>query len=180
MNSFYSAFLGFALIFLVGMKSKECIHPVPAVGRQEVIAVDGVAEFLVNTAHLNLMALKEGEEAIRKGTIEDIKAYGELMVRDKTNLLAEIRQLALARQVTLPEKLSEDNARSLEKLKSKSGVAFNKAFVKSIHCAHKQALKDFKKAASKLEDKEVSSFASKYINTINLQIIRIEKIKEKM
>ena len=180
LKTFYLAITGLMFFLHTKMISMQEVQSAPKMYRQEMVDSKDVADFLVNTTHLHLMALKEGEEAIEKGTVDNIKAYGELMVRDKTSLLVTIRELAQARQVVLPEKLSEDNAKDLERLKAKSGVDFNKAFVKMIYCAHKQALKDFQKAASNLEDKEVSTFASRYISTINLQIIRIEKIKERM
>ena len=144
------------------------------------ISSSDIAEFLVNSSDLHLTAVKEGEAAIEKGTVADIKAYGELIVKDQMILLLAIKELAKSRQINIPENLSEESEEDLEELRSKSGVAFNKAFLRMIESVEKQNLKDFQKAATKLEDKEISAFASRNIHLINLELIRLEKIKAKM
>ena len=174
-----SAFL-FLVLIQFGMIGKTKLEKAISNFDLEKPSSSDVVIFLVNSSDLHLMALKEGEEAVSRGTVADIKAYGELMVKDQTALLLEIKELAKSRQINIPEQLSEENAVDLEELRSKTGVAFNKAFIRMIESVQKQNLKDFKKAATRLEDREISTFASKHIYSINLQLLRLEKIKAKM
>ena len=174
-----SAFL-FLVLIQFGMIGKTKLEKAISNFDLEKPSSSDVVIFLVNSSDLHLMALKEGEEAVSRGTVADIKAYGELMVKDQTALLLEIKELAKSRQINIPEQLSEENAEDLEELRSKTGVAFNKAFIRMIESVQKQNLKDFKKAATRLEDREISTFASKHIYSINLQLLRLEKIKAKM
>lgn len=139
-----------------------------------------VADFLVSCHESHTMVLKGAEQAIDKGTVADVKAYGEFMLKEETILLSEIRDLAAAKNVDLPQQLNEDDSDDLAELSSKSGVAFNKAFLRLMESMHKHALRDFKRAVENLDDKEITTFAAKHIHSINLELIRLQKIKAKM
>lgn len=139
-----------------------------------------VSDFLVSCNESHTMVLKGAEQAIDKGTVADVKAYGEFMVKEETVVLSEIRELAANKNISLPQQLSEDGEDDLAELGSKSGVAFNKAFIRLMESMHKQSLKDFEKAVDKLDDKEITTFASKHIHSIKLELIRLEKIKARM
>lgn len=139
-----------------------------------------VEEFLITTAEQHMLTLQEGEVAIDQGTIAELKAFGELLVKEKSALLSEVRSMAAARNVVLPESLGKECSDELKELKTKKGVSFNKLFVKHMQRLHKQAFSEFTRASEHLADKEVAAFAAHHLNEIHLGLLRLEKMKRQL
>jgi putative membrane protein len=133
--------------------------------------------FLTEMTDARLMDREEGREAAKKGTTQQIKNYGALMIEEQTYLLSELREFAATKNITLPTKISEEKQNALKDLKEKSGVAFDKKFIKMIRIDHKRDVRKFKKA-SKCDDPELSSFATKHLPMIESHLQKIEQIKK--
>ena len=138
-----------------------------------------VSEFLVSNTEKRMLGILEGQVAIDKGTIPDIRAYGELMVKYETDILEQLKPLAAARNIVLPSQVSEKKLKGLNDLKSKTGQKFNKAYAKLMEDKHEEDIEVYK-SASKLPDSEISKFASTHVHTLDLQLQRIQKIKDKL
>ncbi len=136
-------------------------------------------DFLTKSTELGLMCVQLGNLAIDKGTIADVKAFGSLMVKEHTSHLTALKKLAENKKFTLPSEVNRDEKKQWEGLKSKTGVDFNKKFVAQMIFTNKQALKIYK-SGSQLKDHELAAFAGKQIHNINLHLLRINQIKDKM
>ncbi|HEY8936786.1 MAG TPA: DUF4142 domain-containing protein, partial [Cyclobacteriaceae bacterium] len=90
------------------------------------------AEFLVKAADATVVDIKEGRLAIQKGTTEDIREYGRLMVRDQNILLKEIKDIAEKKQVTLPSTIRQQKIQGTDELIDEYGKAFDKKFVRMM------------------------------------------------
>ena len=136
-------------------------------------------DFLTKSAELGLMCVQLGNLAIEKGTIADVKAFGALMVKEHNSHLVTLKKLAESKKFIIPSEVNRDGKKQWEGLKSKTGVHFNKKFVAQMIFANKQALKIYK-SGSQLKDHELAGFAGKQIHNINLHLLRINQIKDKM
>ena len=133
--------------------------------------------FLTNMTDARLMDREEGREAAKKGTTQEIKNYGELMIEEQTYLLNELQQFAATKNITLPTKISEEKQNALNDLKEKSGIAFDKKFIKMIRIDHKRDVEKFKKA-SRCDDTELSSFATEHLPMIESHLQKIEQFEK--
>lgn len=134
-------------------------------------------KFLRKIADARMMDWAEGELAAERGTKAEIKAYGERMVKEQDELMNEIKRLAGAENIVLPQALSKEKADALDDLKEKAGKDFDKLFTKMIIKDHKRDLKDFKRAA-KSDDPEISAFAKKYLPTIQDHLRDAQALKK--
>lgn len=133
--------------------------------------------FLTEMTDARLMDCEEGREAVKKGTTEEIRKYGQLMIDDQTYLLNELQKFAATKNITLPTEISEKKRNALKDLKEKSGADFDKKFIKMICIDHKRDVRKFKKEAE-CKDSESRAFASKHLPMIESHLQKIEQIKK--
>lgn len=134
-------------------------------------------KFLIEMTDARLMDREEGREAVKKGTTQEVKNYGQLMIDDQTYLLSELQKFAATKNITLPTTISEKKLKGLEKLKEKTGTDFDKKFIKMICIDHKRDVRKFKKA-SKCDDSGVTAFASEHLPMIESHLQKIKQIQE--
>ena len=133
--------------------------------------------FLTEMTDARLMDREEGRQALKKGTTQKIKNYGQLMIEEQTYLLNELQKFAETKNIILPSEISKEKQNGLEKLKEKSGTDFDKKFIKMICIDHKRDVRKFKEAA-KLSDSEVSAFAAKHLPMIESHLKKIRQIEK--
>ena len=78
---------------------------------KEHIVDESSAEFLVKIADGRLMGIKEGKAPESKGTTEEVRNYGKLMVRDQKDLFAIMKKLAAHKKIALPVSISDEKKR---------------------------------------------------------------------
>ena len=133
--------------------------------------------FLTEMTDARLMDREEGRQAVKKGTTQEIKNYGQLMIDDQTYLLEELQKIAATKNVTLPTEISKKKRSGLDDLKEKSGTDFDKKFIQMICIDHKRDVRKFIKAA-KCNDSGVSSFAKEHLPMIESHLKKIKQIEK--
>jgi putative membrane protein len=144
----------------------------------ELVDAD-IAEFLVKSADSRMMGNWQGKLAVERGTTTDIKEYGRLMVKDQQMLLKEIKQIAAKLSITLPADISDNKEDGQDQLLEKTGIDFDKKFVKMMVIDHERDIKLFEKA-SECKDRNVRAFAQTYLPMIQSHLDKIIVIRESM
>ncbi len=137
------------------------------------------AEFLVEMADARMMDGREGEVARDRGVHADVKAYGEVMVRDQAMLLAEIQALAASEGIFLPDRISNAKASGLASLMGKTGEDVDSTFISMICIDHERDVKEFREA-TELADPEVRAFAARRLEMIEQHLAEAKAIKERL
>ena len=135
-----------------------------------------VAEFIREMAEARLMDLEEGKIAQQRSTTKDLKSYGTLMVNDQTEMLREIKKLAVLKNVALSDELGPDKAEGLKDLKEVHGESFDKKFIKMMTIDHKRDVKKFERA-TRSSDADVQVFATRYLPYVQSHLERIKALK---
>lgn len=117
-----------------------------------------VPEFIVHMADARIMDREEGRLAASLGTTQDIRDYGTQMVKDQEALLAQLKQLAATKNITLPNAISEKKSKQLRKLSVLTGKPFDRKFLKMVKIDHKRDIKKFTKALQ-FDDPDTRQFA---------------------
>jgi putative membrane protein len=139
--------------------------------------IDQVVEtFLTKTAESRIMDFEEGKTAQQKSAVDAIKDYGSLMVRDQSQMLADLHALAAAKHITLPDTPDEDQQKALADLQQEEGKSFDKKFIKMMIIDHKRDVKKFRKATQS-HDLEVRAFAIKYLPVVEAHLNDVQKLK---
>lgn len=148
--------------------------------KNEKASIDeSVSDFLTEAADSRMMGIAQGELAAERGTTEQIRKYGELMVRDQRRLLEGIRDVAKSKNVALPKTISYEKEHALASLREKNGADFDKKFVQMIIIDHRRDVRKFRNAIS-ITDPDVAGFASRNLLTIEAHLEQAKAIKTDM
>lgn len=118
------------------------------------------AQFVVNATEIYMNEIKLGQLAQQKSTMADIKALGNTIEMDHTKGLAELKDLAMQKKITIPSSLTENGMDAHKKLNDMSAKDFDKAYCDMMVNGHKDAMGVFKKASEECSDAEIKAWAT--------------------
>jgi len=136
--------------------------------------------FMKNAAEAGMAEVKAGELAKAKSANADVKAFGEHMVMDHTKAGDELKALAAAKKVELPESPSLMQQGKAVLLDAKTGADFDKAFAETMVSDHKTVVDAFKKASTEATDGDVKAFATKTLPTLEMHLKMAEDLQNKV
>jgi len=137
-------------------------------------------DFLVKAANGGLAEVKLAQLAKDKGSAASVKEFADMMITDHGAANDKVKQLAAARNVTLPAEPDADHQKKADDLSKKTGKDFDKAYVDAMIKGHKETVDMFKTASTKVTDAEVKAFIDNTIPTIEHHLQRIQEIKKGM
>lgn len=172
------------LLTLIGGVAMAQTTP-PAAGTQRDAApMHGAAsvahadkEFLEDAAQINLAEIRASNIALEKATNADVKAYARMMVDDHKKATDELRTLAQAKGVKLPDDATLMAKAKTKVLEERSGASFDKHYIESIGIkAHEDAIKRFEKASKNAKDPEVKAFADKMLPDLRTHLEKARSV----
>jgi putative membrane protein len=136
--------------------------------------------FVMKAAQGGMTEVELGQLAADQATDPAVKDFGSKMVTDHGAANAELKTIAASKSITLSDKLDAKHQAMVDKMKSLSGPAFDKAYVPAMVAAHKKDDALFSKEASSGEDADIKAFAAKTDQTVKMHLTMIEDIQSKM
>jgi putative membrane protein len=127
---------------------------------------DDVAKFAVKVANAGMTEVQLGKMAQEKSTEKSIKEFGEMMVKDHTKAGDELKELASAKNITLPASVSDDMQKHITDLSKETGKDFDKDYVNMMVSDHKDVIDAFEDAAKNSKDSAFKNFAVKTLPTL--------------
>lgn len=142
---------------------------------------EDTSDFAMKAANGGMMEVELGRMAQEKGTSQDVKEFGAMMVADHSKANEELKTLATAKNITLPATLGEDMQEDVNELAKLSGKEFDKKYVSMMVDDHKEDIDAFKKAADGNNiDPDIKAFAAKTLPTLQQHMDRINAIDKMM
>ena len=108
-------------------------------------------QFVQKAAAGGIAEVKLGMLAVQKGG-PDVKAFGQKMVDDHTQMNKEMAEVADSLGTMLPKKMNKDDQAEYDKLNGLSGDAFDKEYILAMAKAHREDLHEFRTEASVAAD----------------------------
>ena len=137
--------------------------------------------FTMKAAQGGMTEVQLGQLASDKATSPDVKDFGAKMVTDHGKANDELKGIATAKGLTLPDKLDAKHQAMVDKLSKLSGAEFDKAYVAGMVKAHKEDDALFSKEAKTGGDADIKAFADKTdTSVIKMHLSMIEDIQSKM
>ncbi|MBC7424555.1 MAG: DUF4142 domain-containing protein, partial [Ferruginibacter sp.] len=102
-------------------------------------------KFAVTAADGGMLEVQCGTLALTKGNLPEVKNLGQMMVNDHAKANDELKALAANKNISIPAVLGTDNQSKLDKLASKAGKDFDKAYTELMVSDHKEDIDAFKK-----------------------------------
>jgi len=137
------------------------------------------SDFAVAAANGGMMEVELGKVAEEKGANRRVKDFGAMMVKDHSAANDNLKSIASRLNITLPDSVSDDSRKEINKLKMKKGKDFDKAYVDMMLDDHKKDIAEFRKCADNCSDSSIKSFASTTLPTLEKHLDSIQAIAGK-
>jgi len=130
--------------------------------------------FMVEAAQGGRLEVQLGNDAQQHASAQDVKSFGQHMVRDHERINQELMQLAQRKGVDLPSTFPGKMRDTIQKLSALQGVAFDRAYMKDMVKDHEEDIAAFRKEAQDGQDPDVKAFAERTLQTLeeHLEIAR--------
>ena len=136
------------------------------------------SEFVKSAANAGMTEVTLGNIAIKNSTNDKVKAFGEMMVKDHTAAGDELKKIATAKNVPVPDALSEESQKHVASMEKMHGKQFDKAYINMMVEGHGKVVKEFEDIQSKGSDAELKAFAGKTLPVIKGHLDSAKSIKE--
>ena len=93
-------------------------------------------DFILAAAQGGMTEVKLGELAAQKGTRDDVKGFGQMMVKDHTAINDDLKALAAQKGVTLPDSLDAKHQGMEDRMAALTGSEFDDAYIAAMIKAH--------------------------------------------
>jgi putative membrane protein len=134
--------------------------------------------FIQAAAQGGMTEVKLGELASRTGQRDDVKKFGQRMVKDHTGVNDDLKALAAQKGVTLSDSLDAEHQGVVDKMSALSGSDFDNAYITGMIKDHKSDAKAFKAESSATKDTDVKGFVDKTIPVVNEHLKVINAMKK--
>lgn len=112
------------------------------------------ASAMKKLAGANMAEIEGGKLAVSKAQNADVKKFGQQMIDDHGKMLDDLKKLADAKGVKLPDKAPMSERGKMKKLEGLSGDRFDQAYMDDMVKNHQKDVKETDKIASKAKDAE--------------------------
>ncbi len=137
------------------------------------------SDFAVAAANGGMMEVELGKLAQEKAVSQRVKDYGSMMVKDHSAANDQLKTIASTLNITLPDSVSDDARKEIDKLKMKKRKDFDKAYVDMMLDDHKKDIADFRKCADNCSDSSIKAFASNTLPTLEKHLDSVQAIAGK-
>src|ERR1039457_7497018 len=86
-------------------------------------------DFILAAAQGGMTEVKLGELAAQKAMRDDVKAFGQMMVKDHSAINDDLKALAAQKGVTLPDRLDAKHQATVDEMSALTGAAFDDAYI---------------------------------------------------
>lgn len=123
-------------------------------------------KFIEEAAKGGMAEVQLGKLAAEKAENAQVKQFGQRMVDDHGKANSQLKQLASAKNVSLPQEIDRSHQREYERLQKLSGAQFDREYMKHMVSDHKKDVKEFQKTAKSAKDPDVKNFAQTTLPTL--------------
>ena len=147
---------------------------------QPIKADEESASFMVKAADAGMAEVQMGQMAQSKAVDAKVKSFAAMMVHDHSAANDQVKMLAVQRNVTLPDSVSDDHKKMENDLSKKTGKAFDKAYMDDMVNGHEKVRDLFEKAGDKVNDTEVKNFINNTLPAIKMHLDSARAIRKSL
>ena len=108
----------------------------------------------------SLAEVQLGQLTLQKSNNPQVKEFAQRMIDDHTKLNEQMKPVAQQLGVTVPDQISKGDRKTVAKLQTLSGSAYDQAYIKDMVKDHKQDLNEFQMEASSGQDQTAKDAAN--------------------
>jgi putative membrane protein len=132
-------------------------------------------EFMLKAANGGMMEVRAGKWAHERAMSEDVKMLGHHMMEDHQKANDQLKELAMKKNVTLPDSVDNDTKEKIKKLSEKKGKEFDKEYTSMMVSDHKDNIKLFEDASNNAKDPDLKNWAAATLPTLKMHLDMAQK-----
>jgi putative membrane protein len=137
---------------------------------------DKDVHFVQSSYQCGLYKVRLGELTAAKAKSDSVKVLGRQIVVEHTKANEQLKTIAVAKNITLPDLLTVEDQKQYDDLSAKSGADFDAAFVQQMITDHKKAVATFKDEDLEGSDTEIRTWASVTLPVIKHHLMLSEDL----
>ncbi len=137
-------------------------------------------QFMMDAAAGGNTEVEASRIALNQSSNDRVKNFANMMISDHTKAGDELKSIASAKSVTLPDSVMAKQHSELDMLRKTSARGFDKAYIAMMDKDHKETIDKFEMAAQKCDDSDVKTFASKTLPTLKMHQDSVKAIMTAM
>jgi putative membrane protein len=134
-------------------------------------------EFLMDALRASLANARMGELAMEQSGDQRVRDYGTRLKSDFASHAADIQQLLMPLDVSIPTQLSAEAISRLATLARLSGKEFDMAFVQQMIWTHTDAIERYGAQTHANPDRSVHEFAAASLPMLREQLAKAEALR---
>jgi putative membrane protein len=156
-----------------------CAPNFGALGKDKEAKAGGIdASFIKKAADGGMTEVALGKVAAEKGGSQEVKDFGNQMVKDHSKANDELKEIASKMNVGVPAKVSADHQAKIDKISGLAGAAFDKAYVQEMVTAHEKDIAAFEKADKEVKNDDLKKFIEDTLPTMKGHLEMIKKFDQ--
>jgi putative membrane protein len=140
---------------------------------------EGSSAFLVKIANSGMAEVRMTEIAQQKATLPAVRDFAAMLHRDHSAVNEQVKSLASQKNVALPDSISDDKQKDIDRLDSKKGKNLDKEFIDMMVKNHEAGVDLFDKAQLDTKDPDVRALAGKTLPTLKMHLDSARALQKK-
>jgi putative membrane protein len=133
-------------------------------------------KFLQQAAQGGLAEVQLGQLAVTKSSNEQVKKFGQRMMRDHSQVNRELVQLATRDGIELPKRPDPKDEALRKRLEKLNGDAFDRAYMQSMVRDHKHDIAEFERESHASQNADVKEFATQTLPQLKSHLQQAQEI----
>jgi putative membrane protein len=133
--------------------------------------------FIHKAANGGMTEVELGQIAEKNGTRDDVKSFGERMVKDHGKANDDLKSVASKLNVNVPDKVNAKHQATIDKFSKMSGDSFDAAYAKEMVRDHKEDIAEFEKAQGEVKNEDLKKFITDTIPVMKEHLQMAEKME---
>ena len=126
----------------------------------------------------SMAEVQMGQLALQKSNDDQVKQFAQKMVDDHGKIIDQMKPVAQQMGVTVPDSPPKDAMKTMDRMKSLSGDAFDQAYIKDMVKDHKKDDAAFKQEASMTQNAQLKQLVMQTDQIIQGHLKMIEQIAQ--
>jgi putative membrane protein len=138
------------------------------------------AEFVLKAASGGMLEVELGKVAMIRCKNDNIKAFGERMVKDHGKIGDELKKAANAAGLLVPEKMNDEHQKEFDRFKEYKGENFDHDYIDYMVNCHEADLAEFTRASKEAQNPAVKDFAAKTLAVVQSHLDKAKKLQQEI
>jgi putative membrane protein len=134
--------------------------------------------FIKVAAQHSMTEIRLGEIAKAKAAQPGVKEFGEMLATDYAKAKEELRKLASANEITIPDNLEDQYQATVDRFEELYETEFDKSFIDQMVGDHEKNVAAFEAASRTAENPALKEFVEKTLPTLREHLKRGQALQK--